>query len=160
MFEYCKSLIELVLSSFDMTYVIDIKYAFSGCKNLRSITIPKTVKTIGAAAFMGCKKLNKVTMKYGLKVISQDVFCDCPKLTRVVVPSSVKRIGTSAFDGCLKLKEITILTKKLKAELIGDDAFKKIQKKAVFYLPASKRKAYKKILLQRGATKKMRFEEE
>ena len=109
---------------------------------------------------MGGKKVNKVTMKYGLKVISQDVFCDCPKLTRVVIPSSVKRIGASAFDGCLKLKEITILTKKLKAELIGDDAFKKIQKKAVFYLPASKRKAYKKILLQRGATKKMRFEEE
>ncbi|MCR5339065.1 MAG: leucine-rich repeat protein, partial [Lachnospiraceae bacterium] len=69
----------------------------------------------------------------------------------------VKKIGQKAFFGCKSLKKIKIQTKKLKKKTIGAQAFKGIHKKAVFKLPSNKKKTYMKILLQRGATKKMSF---
>lgn len=37
--------------------------AFSGNKNLRSIVIPSSIRTIGSQAFFKCKNLKKITIK-------------------------------------------------------------------------------------------------
>ncbi len=116
----------------------------------------KKVTKIGRMAFSALEFSQVVIPKY-VKTIDFRAFANNDNLKTITIPGSVKRIGASAFSRCTKLKKITILTRKLKAGLIGDDAFQRIQKKAVFYLPAGKRKAYKKILLQRGATRKMKF---
>ena len=58
--------------------------AFKDYKNLKSITIPKTVKKIGWSSFYGTA-INKLT-----------------------VPTSVKSIGELAFNGMSKLKKLTV----------------------------------------------------
>lgn len=59
-------------------------YAFSGCKNLKSVTIPKTVKEIGWHSFE----------KTGI--------------TKITIPKSVKTIGNEMLMGCKKLKNVTM----------------------------------------------------
>lgn len=59
--------------------------AFSGCSNLKSVTIPDTVTKIGAESFSGCGRLQNVT-----------------------IPDSIKSIGLDAFKGCTALKSITV----------------------------------------------------
>ena len=52
--------------------------AFSGCRNLTSITIPNSVISIGSSAFEGCSSLTSIT-----------------------IPNSVTSIGGFAFNRCI-----------------------------------------------------------
>jgi hypothetical protein len=44
-------------------------YAFSGCKELTRISLPKTVTEVGPYAFESCKQLGEINLPKGLKVI-------------------------------------------------------------------------------------------
>ena len=48
--------------------------AFSGCKSLKTVTIPGSVKKIGWAAFEDCVGLTSVTIESGVTRIGADVF--------------------------------------------------------------------------------------
>ena len=58
-------------------------HAFSGCKTLKSVTIPDTVTSIGDRAFSGCSGMTEVT-----------------------IPESVTSIGDYAFSGCTALSTL------------------------------------------------------
>lgn len=60
-------------------------FAFSGCYNLVSVTIPNTVASIGSYAFS-----------------------DCSSLTSVTIPNSVTTIGEWAFSSCRSLGNIYV----------------------------------------------------
>ena len=51
------------------------EFAFDGCTNLKSVTLPSTIKTIGAYAFWGCS------------------------ITEIIIPSSVEVIGDYGLSG-------------------------------------------------------------
>ena len=57
--------------------------SFSSCTNLKSITIPNSVTTIGDSAFSSCSSL-----------------------TSISIPNSVATIGSSAFSGCSNLTSV------------------------------------------------------
>ena len=101
--------------------------AFKAKKTITSVTIPKTVITINAEAFYGCTSLKKIT-----------------------IPASVKKIGKKAFYNCKKLKTVGIKTKKLTSKTVGADAFAKINSSVTVKVPASKLKAYRKLLKKKG----------
>ena len=61
------------------------KYAFEGCADLTSITIPDSVTSIEYCAFYNCTALTSIT-----------------------IPNSVTSIGDGAFEGCSSLESITI----------------------------------------------------
>lgn len=82
--------------------------AFKDCKNLSSITIPSTVKTIAYGAFAGCDGLTSITIPDGVEYIGNQAFKDCKNLLSVTIPSTVISIGREAFAGCEGLKTITI----------------------------------------------------
>ena len=82
--------------------------AFSDCKNLRNITIPDSVTSIGNGAFYGCNSLTSVTIPDSVTNIGTSAFYGCTSLTSVTIPDSVTNIGTSAFYGCTSLTSITI----------------------------------------------------
>ena len=106
--------------------------AFSGCVNIKSVTlndglvtignwafdgtsisvvdIPATVTTIGEYAFSSCLNLTKVTFQEGLKTIGNYAFTKCSLLTgNIVIPSTATEIGIDAFSGTaitgLKIEE-------------------------------------------------------
>ena len=119
-------------------------YAFSGCSNLTSITIPNSVTSIGYGAFDntgwynnqpdGLVYAGNVAYKYkgtmpnntsikikdGTVGITQSAFSGCSGLTSISFPNSVTSIGGSAFYNCSGLTSITIPSS---VTNIGDDAF-------------------------------------
>ena len=96
------------------------EYAFSGCDEITSITIPNSVKRIDYDVFGGCKSLNKVTFGTGITKIGGWAFSDCSSLTEIVIPNNVKEIEEFAFIDCNAMKKITV---PLGVEQIGDYAF-------------------------------------
>ena len=82
--------------------------AFYDCSSLTVITIPEGVTSIGSSAFSGCSSLASVTIQEGVTSIGGRAFSGCSSLTSVTIPSSVTSIGGSAFSGCKNLTSITI----------------------------------------------------
>lgn len=106
----------------------------------KKITIPSTVKYNG--------KTYKVTE------IKANAFAKEKKLTTLVIGKNVTSIGAGVCKDCKKLKTIQIAAKKLKK--VGKKAFAGIKKKAVFKVPASKYKAYKKLFKKNGKVQKIK----
>ena len=59
--------------------------AFKDNKNLTSMEIPQTVKTVGAQAFAGCESLHNVKIKGNATTIAADAFKDTPDLGTILV---------------------------------------------------------------------------
>ncbi len=112
---------------------------FTGSKNVKSVTIPASIKISGKA--------------YKVTAIANNAFKGNKKLSKVTIGANVKKIGKNAFKGCSNLKKIIIKTKKLTAKTVGKNAFKGINKKAVVKAPKNKIKSYNKIIKAKGAGK-------
>ena len=82
-------------------------FAFSFCRNLQSINIPNSVKTIGSYAFEGCS-LKTVTIPEGVTSIGNFAFSECGSLISVIIPKSMSIISKGAFENCIALTSITI----------------------------------------------------
>lgn len=86
--------------------------AFSGCKGLKSISLPGNLKSIGSYAFEDCTLLTTVKIPEGTEIIGVGAFQRNTSLTSVSIPSTIKEIGnswsTGAFENCSKLSKVTI----------------------------------------------------
>lgn len=105
-------------------------YAFYGC-NVKSISIPEGVISIGKEAMAGCRQLNNVVVPEGVTMIKENAFrschtCqsislpstlisigkrafgDCSALTSIIIPASVEEIGELVFEGSKKLTSIVV----------------------------------------------------
>lgn len=117
-------------------------YAFFGCENIASVTLPETVKRIGDGTFVLCFALESITLPDGLEYLGVDalavtnitsivipdgiteiadgLFSECIYLTSVTIPDSVTRIGVCPFYYCLELKSVDIPKG---VTVIGDSTF-------------------------------------
>ena len=82
--------------------------AFSGCRSLTDITIPDSVTSIGCEAFYNCSSLTNITIPDGVTSIGDGAFSCCRSLTDITIPDSVTSIGCEAFYNCSSLTNITI----------------------------------------------------
>ncbi|MDE7365299.1 MAG: leucine-rich repeat domain-containing protein [Ruminococcus sp.] len=65
-------------------------------RNIKSVTIPSSVKTIEKSAFEDCHNLTKATLNNGLEKIKERAFYGCD-VNEIVLPETVKTIGERAF---------------------------------------------------------------
>ena len=86
-------------------------YAFYNCTSLTSITIPNSVTSIGTYAFYYCTSLTNIKLPNGIANIYNSTFYKCTSLTSITIPESVSTIGQYAFYLCTSLTSITILSK-------------------------------------------------
>ncbi len=74
--------------------------AFKGCKNLKKVTIPKSVKKLGKQMFKGCKPLRTIvikTKKLTKKNVAKKAFTGVPKKAKVRVPSKKRKAYDKLF---------------------------------------------------------------
>ena len=116
-----------------------------------------TVVSISKSAFSGCNKLKSVTIGKNVTAIGDKAFYNCKALSRIMIPAKVTKIGKQAFANCKKLKMITIKSSKLTAKIVGAKAFKGLYKKPVVKVPKKQKKAYKKLLIAKGMSKKAKI---
>ena len=74
---------------------------FSGFENLTTLTIGKSVNSIGSMAFSNNPRLNMVYYNVEKELESaNNVFDNCPNLTTIHIGADVQEIGSNIFKGC------------------------------------------------------------
>ena len=83
-------------------------YAFEGCSQITSITVPESVTTIsGGYSFSGCSSLQSINIPEGVTYIGGGTFSGCSSLRYIEIPASVTQIAVSVFSNCTGLDSIT-----------------------------------------------------
>ena len=81
-------------------------FAFEGCKKLKEIILPSTLKKIGACAFEGCP-IKNITIPKSVKSIEPGAFAGS-SIKSITIPKTVKKLGEGVFGNCKKLESITM----------------------------------------------------
>lgn len=110
---YCKLTnnfqhVETVILPTDANYK-NIPEGFATSTQLRSITIPSQIETIGKSAFAGCGMLTTVNWDENgsLKRFEESAFENCNVTGDLVFPPSVEYIGPKAFKNSLNISSVT-----------------------------------------------------
>ena len=80
---------------------------FSG-RGITGVTIPGSVKRVGAEAFADCTALAVVRIEAGVAYIGDGAFARCTDLTSMVIPAGATELGGGVFNGCTNLKALSI----------------------------------------------------
>ncbi len=104
--------------------------SFYGCRNLKEIDLPITLKSIGTwsfyntgikeliipknvwvirtEAFKNCNNLETIVFKGKTQYIEDEAFANCTNITKISLSEGLEDIGWDAFTNCKKLKKLTI----------------------------------------------------
>ena len=95
---------------------------FYACTELETITIPDSVKIVSDSAFSCCRKLKTVQLPKELYMIEQFAFYECELLTEITIPDTTEVIDTKAFGACTYLETVNISANS-KLNTLGDNIF-------------------------------------
>lgn len=135
-------------------------------KKTKTVKIPSTVKISGVNykvvsiytnAFNNNKKVTKITIGSNVTLIYSNAFKGCTALKSITVTNKINKIGSNAFYGCKKLKTLTIKSTKLSFKNVSKNAFKGIPKTTTIRVPKKKYSAYKKMMISRGLSSKVKI---
>ncbi len=87
--------------------VVEIKYSvFERNTTIVSVTFPSSLQIVGNSAFSGCTNLKNVTLNEGLVRIDSNAFVGAGLVGTLTIPGSITNIGGSAFENCEYLEEV------------------------------------------------------
>lgn len=72
--------------------------------NIESCNVNESTRIISNSAFSKCKELKSITLPAELVSIGDYAFRECKGLKNIEIPNSVKKIGGETFNGCVALK--------------------------------------------------------
>ena len=82
--------------------------AFAGNTNLTSISIGKNVTEIEYGAFKDCSYLSNVSLSDSLITLGNAVFSNNTSLKKIILPKNLKTMGSGVFAGCDNLTTIEV----------------------------------------------------
>lgn len=108
----------------------------------RTLTFPKTVRTVQDSALRGLRSLRSTVLNEGLETVSECAF-EMSGVESVRVPASVRELRRSAFKLCESLRSVSLQEVLVSASMrdIGTQAFSGCKKLAVFRLARGSRLA-------------------
>ena len=74
--------------------------SFRNCTSLESVVLPSGLTSLPSSCFDGCRVLSDITLPEGITAIPNFCFRECDSLNTLALPSGVTSIGNKAFDGC------------------------------------------------------------
>lgn len=80
---------------------------FSGCKNLKNVTIDEGITAVGDSAFSKTA-VEKIILPSTVIVVRSDAFRECRQLREIILNDGLKTIAESAFKQTENLSEISI----------------------------------------------------
>ena len=83
-------------------------YLFSGCDGLVEATLPAGVTGLPAKCFEQCTQLRRISLPDGLLTIGPWAFLCCNALEELTIPDTVTSIGTKCFELCTSLRKCTL----------------------------------------------------
>ncbi len=85
-----------------------------------NLTLGEGIEIIEANAFINNRQIKSLTLPDSLKIIGEKAFYDLTTLEKVIGGKNVEEYGASAFERCLELTEFTMSEK---VRVIGNKAF-------------------------------------
>jgi hypothetical protein len=73
---------------------------FSGCSNLKNVSITGDDTSLREGLFKGCEQLVKVSIPDTIKYMESHVFDGCINLKQLNIPKSLSHISKEAFNQC------------------------------------------------------------
>ena len=111
--------------------------AFSDCRQLTDLRLPKNIRSIGNRSFSGCASLSQFEMPNYVSSIGERAFWGCEALTSLSLPDELPFISDGAFGAT----GLTSLSLPLTVTSIGSEAFAQCPKLKTFevktYLPSA-----------------------
>lgn len=86
--------------------IADLTGHYNSIQQLRSLRFAPCTKRIAPYSFCGSRNLKQLTLPEGLESIGAGAFARCEALEEVVIPESVTEIGPSAFAKCTALHRV------------------------------------------------------
>ena len=112
-FSKCYGLKSVAVSSIEKWLSFSLSnLGYSGIKliingeEVKNLTIPDSVTSIGANAFRACGGLTSITIPDSVTSIGANAFRACGGLTSITIPDSVTSIGNYAFYNCSNLTDV------------------------------------------------------
>lgn len=90
-----RSQVERIVVTEGVTSLSD--YAFFGCENVESVTLPTSLERIGKLSLYGCKSLSNLTIPSAVAEIGDYAFARASGLKQVVFEGTAPQIGAGAF---------------------------------------------------------------
>ena len=82
--------------------------AFYYNANIKSVTLPQTVKDIQQSAFGACSNLVSINIPLNTETIGEQAFKGCKSLVSIYIPANVSKIGYYTFGGCESLSAFNV----------------------------------------------------
>ena len=110
--------------------------SFYGCNQLKSISIPSSIKYFKYFCFYNCSKLENIIFEKesNLTIIGESTFYGCSNLESISIPSTVSEIRNKAFYECSNLENITF-EEKSNLTIVGNYSFSNCNNLKTIELP-------------------------
>ncbi|MBR4543886.1 MAG: leucine-rich repeat protein [Lachnospiraceae bacterium] len=91
--------------------------------NLKSVSIPDGITSIGRSCFFDKKGIEDITLPDSVREIKANAFLNCVGLDEITVPNADIKLDDKAFRGCCNLKKVNLAGKTYSLENESDNEF-------------------------------------